>query len=663
MKPILFGKNATTFITNGIGRLDAISCSVTEEMNGQYELTLTIAETAAHASEIEMDSIIVAKTCHGGSEQPFRVYKITKPINGRFVVYAQHISYQLSYIPTMPFTVAASASACNSTLQALKTNAAETCPFSFWTDVTTVASYTQKTPASIRSRLGGVEGSVLDQFGGEYEWDGYTVKLHANRGKTTPDVTLRYGKNITDISQEEHISNTITGVCPFWAASDGSSVVTLPEKVVESSYAPQYPFKRTVPLDCSENWENAPTQTELRTYAQAYVNKAGIGIPTVSIKVSFVDLSETEEYKDKVQLQTVKLCDRIKVEFEKLGISTTAKVVKVTYDVLAERYTEIEVGTIRTSLAHTISSTAGAIDTALGKAIFAAQSATAWLTSSNGYVHAVKNQDGTWKELIFADTDDPSTWHNLLRINENGIGFSRDGGTTYSQAWTLDGVFNADFILAGTMVADRIRGGTLESIDKTAGTPNFQINMTTGLIQALKLAVDSPNFTLTSSGQLTANNATINGKIASGFDAGSWSCTVEIDDGQIDFLYNNNSVGHISGRYGEITISTAEEGSGYSSGIVIEAPNQSGNSVSIYRDYAHISVYDGVVRMNGDGAQIDLDSNGVHTWTDLDFDNVSNLMINGESGLDADVFVRMSNGNVGYLRFIKGILVYFNDNY
>ena len=65
MKPILFGKNATTFTTNGIGRLDAMSCSVTEEMNGQYELTMTIAETAAHASEIEMDSIIMAKTCHG----------------------------------------------------------------------------------------------------------------------------------------------------------------------------------------------------------------------------------------------------------------------------------------------------------------------------------------------------------------------------------------------------------------------------------------------------------------------------------------------------------------------------------------------------------------------------------------------------------------------
>ena len=439
MKPILFGKNDTTFTTNGLGRLDCLSCEVVEERNGMYELTLVIAETALHASEIEMSSIIVAKPSHGASLQPFRVYKITKPINGRFAVYAQHISYQLSYIPTMPFTVAASASACNSTLQALKSNAAETCPFTFWTNVTTVASYSQATPASIRSRLGGVEGSVLDQFGGEYEWDGYYVKLWSHRGLTVPAVTLRYGKNITDIEQEEAISNTITGYCPFWAASDGSAVVTLPEKVVESQYASQYPFKRTVPLDLSENWEEAPTRAQLRTAAQAQVNRDGIGVPTVSIKVSFIDLSETEEYKDLMTLQTVKLCDRINVQFEKLGISTTAKVFKTTYNVLKEKYISIEIGSVHTSLAHTISDTTGMIDTALNKALFATQSATAWLTSSNGYVHAVKNSDGTWKELIFADTDDPTTWHNLLRINENGIGFSHDGGSTYTQAWTLDG--------------------------------------------------------------------------------------------------------------------------------------------------------------------------------------------------------------------------------
>ena len=593
MKPILFGKNTTTFTTNGIGRLDAMSCSVTEEMNGQFELTMTIAETAAHASEIEMDSIIVAKTCHGGSEQPFRVYKITKPINGRFAVYAQHISYQLSYIPTMPFSIAASGTACNSTLQALKSNAAESCPFTFWTDVTTVASYTQKTPASIRSRLGGVEGSVLDQFGGEYEWDGYTVKLHANRGKTTPDVTLRYGKNITDISQEEHISNTITGVCPFWAASDGSSVVTLPEKVVESSYASQYPFKRTVPLDCSENWENAPTQAELRTYAQAYVNKAGIGIPTVSIKVSFVDLSETEEYKDKVQLQTVKLCDRIKVEFEKLGISTTAKVVKVTYDVLAERYTEIEVGTIRTSLAHTISSTAGAIDTALGKAIFAAQSATAWLTSSNGYVHAVKNSDGTWKELIFADTDDPTTWHNLLRINENGIGFSHDGGSTYSQAWTLDGkmvvggtacpsltVYDSNNNVLFQISNNGLEWNALNSSMTTAGVLSAKGATITGEIKAFGYPLNPLNKEC-----VIVNGGKISFKEGVQSDDTGGTATMEIHGGNI---YDPNYVGLYGYQYpigmqflnGELSLSARGGGSGVLGLIADEIVyvNTSGNS-------------------------------------------------------------------------------------
>ena len=626
MKPILFDKSATAFTSNGKGRLDPMQCEVVEERNGQFELTMTIAETAAHASEIEMDSIILAKTCHGGSEQPFRVYKITKPINGRFVVYAQHISYQLSYIPTMPFTVAASASACNSTLQALKTNAAETCPFTFWTDVTTVASYTQKTPASIRSRLGGVEGSVLDQFGGEYEWDGYTVKLHANRGKTTPDVTLRYGKNITDISQEEHISNTITGVCPFWAASDGSSVVTLPEKVVESQYASQYPFKRTVSLDCSENWENAPTQTELRTYAQAYVNKAGIGIPTVSIKVSFVDLSETEEYKDKVQLQTVKLCDRIKVEFEKLGISTTAKVVKVTYDVLAERYTEIEVGTIRTSLAHTISSTAGAIDTALGKAIFAAQSATAWLTSSNGYVHAVKNADGTWKELIFADTDDPATWTNLLRINENGIGFSHDGGTTYSQAWTLDGKMVVGGTACPSLTVYDSNNHILFQIDRDG------------------LEWNATYSSMTKAGVFTAENAIIKGELKTEYGA----LKTFVTGGKIDFYYGGDTI------YDEVGWISADSNSWGSSIDIVANDSLSISAPAIYINGTRAESSDTTFVRASNGQVMGIDfTNGLYTGYTLD----------GDEGVTASAFVRMSNGNVGLLQFTEGILTYFTDNY
>ena len=636
MKPILFGKNDTTFTTNGLGRLDCLSCEVVEERNGMYELTLVIAETALHASEIEMSSIIVAKPSHGANPQPFRVYKITKPINGRFAVYAQHISYQLSYIPTMPFTVAASATACNSTLQALKNNAAESCPFSFWTDVTTVASYSQQTPASIRSRLGGVEGSVLDQFGGEYEWDGYSVKLWSHRGLVTPSVSLRYGKNITDIEQEEEISNTVTGYCPFWVSGEGDQVVTLPEKVVESQYATAYPFKRTVPLDLSENWEEAPTEAQLRVAAQAQVNRDGIGIPTVSIKVSFVDLSETEEYKDVYSLQSVKLCDRINVQFEKLGISTTAKVVRTEYDVLKEKYISIEVGSVHTSLAHTISEQNGAIDTALSKALFATQSATAWLTSSNGYVHAVKNADGTWKELIFADTDDPTTWTNVLRVNENGIGFSHDGGTTYSQAWTLDG----KIVIGGTAAPSLTVYDNQQNI-------LFQTDNAGMMWDAVKSS-------MTKQGVLTAHDAILKDTLTFEDVYNNSTYKTEFSNAKINLYKDNVLKGDIDCAAGVTLEGAANE---------TVAVGRSSGEVTISVDYASADFQNGVIQLNGNGSMVTLTSNGVQTYGDLDFANVDDISINGDTAIDADVFVTMSNGNTGYLKFQHGLLTYFDDNY
>lgn len=470
MKPILFDKDDITFTSNGIGRLDCISCVVTEERNGQYELELELPEDALHADGIEMSSIIVVKPSQNASNQAFRVYKITKPFNGRFSVLAQHISYQLSYIPVMPFSVLASGTACADTLQGLKTNSAEDNPFTFWTDVTTVAPYNQTLPASLRQRLGGIEGSVLDQFGGEYEWDNYTVKLWRNRGVQTPQVTLRYGKNITDISQEEYISNTITGICPYWQDTEGTTVVTLTQKVVESPYATNYPFKRTIAVDFSQEFETAPSELQLLAKAEDYLDKEGIGIPTVSIKLSFVNLADTEEYKDIAPLQNVELCDRVSVQFEKLGISTNAKIVKTVYDVLAERYTSVEIGSVKPSLAQTISDTNGAIETTLDKAMYATKNATAWLTGSNGYVMAVKNSDGTWKELLFMDTDDAETAVNVLRINENGIGFSRNGvAGPYTQAWTMDG----KLVIGGTNVPSfSVMNESIEvlKIDKNAIT-------------------------------------------------------------------------------------------------------------------------------------------------------------------------------------------------
>ena len=535
MKPILFDKSSTAFNTNGLGTLDAITCIVTEERNGVFELEMSIAETSLHANEIEMTSIIVAKVPDKANKQAFRVYKITKPVNGVFTVFAQHISYQLSFIPTMPFAVTASASACNQTLQGLIANAVESCPFTFATDVTTVASYKQEVPASIRSRLGGVEGSVLDQFGGEYSWDNYSVSLLAHRGVTTPTVTLRYGKNITDLNQEENIESTITGIVPYWVSSDGETTVTLPEKSIDSQYASSYPFKRTVPYDFSMTWEEQPTEAQLRAKAQAYMNAAGVGVPKVSIKLSFIDLAKTEEYKAVAAMQQVKLCDIIGVYFEKLGISTTAKIVKVVYDVLAERYDSVEIGTLRSNLAGTINANSEGVQALANntRRMFSSYStqvselvdeATAWLTSGDGYVVATKDSNGNWKEILFMDTDDIDTATNVLRINQNGIGFSSTGvAGPYTQAWTLDG----KMVIGGTNAPSI-------TVYDNATPPNilFQIN-------ASGMQWNAANSSMTAAGVLTAVGAQLNNCTFE--STTSSNKRVYIASGRIVFGQNSNA--------------------------------------------------------------------------------------------------------------------------
>ena len=664
MKPILFDKSATTFTTNGLGRLNFIKCTVTEERNGQYILEGTIAEEELHASSLEMGSIIVAKPNQTSALQAFRVHKLVKPINGIYELAAQHISYQLSFIPTMPFSVTAASTACNSTLQALKSNAAESCPFTFWTNVTTVSSYKQTAPASIRSRLGGVEGSVLDQFGGEYEWDNYTVKLHSARGVQTPSVTLRYGKNITDLNQEEEINNVITGVCPYWMDSEGGNVVTLPEKTVDSSTASSYPFKRTVPLDLSSDWEEAPTQAQLRARAQAYVNSSGIGIPKVNIKVSFVNLSDTEEYKDIAALQTVSLCDYVTVQFEKLGINTQAKVVKTVYNVLLERYDSIEVGSLRSSLAGTISDQSAEIaavaDTTreMFKSYDATvqediDNATAWLTSSNGYVMARKDAYGNWKELFFMDTADASTAHNVLRINENGIGFSSNGVSgPYTQAWTLDG----KLVIGGTnvpsftvydssnnIIFQTSRSGTVWNSTNSSMSADGTISATSAVLASCTITNGSltiksgnttifsvsssgitwnlPNSSMTSSGTLTASNANINGVLTS---AGS-STTCKVQNGHIDFFLNSD----LNNRKSYIDANDPNN----PSALLIRTPTNNGisitNNVNSSYHYADISLgYSSAGYLSLEGK----DGIDVESGTFLNLTSKNDMALNSGSG-------------------------------
>lgn len=352
MIPILYNSNEYDFISLGIGGLnEATSCLVTEVRNGQYELEMVYPAEGRFYKELQYGRKIAAIPSDGASIQPFEIYRISRPINGLSTINAQHVSYQLNMIPTAPFT----ASNCADALAGLKTNAMESCPFTFWTDKTTEATYNQTEPSPIRTQLGGVRGSILDVYGGEYEWDKYTIKLHASRGQDNL-VEIRYGKNITDINQEENIATTYTGAVGMWKGQDSEQreIITYTSTPVQSEYIDNYPYHRTNVVDFSSDFQNAPDATTLREHTAAYVRN-NYGIPKVSLKVSFIPLWQTEEYRGLAALERVKLCDTVTVVFEKLGISTKAKITKTVYDVLLDRYKSIEIGDARGSITDRIS--------------------------------------------------------------------------------------------------------------------------------------------------------------------------------------------------------------------------------------------------------------------------------------------------------------------
>lgn len=334
MIPILFDKTETTFTSNGIGRLsDALSCIVTEERNGQYELKMVYPITGVHYSEITHSRIIFAQPAEGKNNQAFRIYKITKPSGGRVTVLAQHISYQLTNIITSPFEGAGPTEAA----AGMKNNASTTCPFTITTNITSATPFKIETPTSIRNAIGGMEGSFLELYGGEIEWDMYNVYINTARGSNRGKV-VSYGKNITSMQQEENIDKVITGIYPFYS---GDEYVELTEKVLTVQTTEIYPYQRIQSLDLTKYFGDVPSESELRERAQEYLTKNTLGIPRLTIKAAFIDEDNHVP---------VNLCDTVTVYYAPLGVSIQAEVVKLEYNVLLERYETMTVGSVQDSI-------------------------------------------------------------------------------------------------------------------------------------------------------------------------------------------------------------------------------------------------------------------------------------------------------------------------
>lgn len=437
MIPILFAPSATSFNTNGVGRLsDATECKVIEELNGQFELEMSYPMGGRYFKDIRYSSIIVAKPYQNGTIQAFRVYKISKPMSGKVKIYARHITYQLNFIPCSPFSGQSAATV----LANIKTAVAEYCPFNFTTDIDNKNSWMLYEPRVIRSFLLGEEDSIQTVYGGEFQWDNYNVRLLQNRG-SNKGVKIRYGKNLVDLTQEENIENTITGIYPIWK-SDGT-IVELPEKVLHSQNAANYPFLRTEVHDFTSEFDEMPSVEDLRKMAQLYVLKEDIGVPEIGLTVNFVNLSETSEYADVLELQSVNLGDTVTVEFPALEVSATQKVTKTEYDVLNERYTSITIGNSVKTVASTIEQQMNELSEKINAkdAHNSIDRATGVLNAgTRGHVIIARNDQGFANEIFFLDDENVAKAKNVLRINVNGIGFSSSGiRGPYYQSWTLDG--------------------------------------------------------------------------------------------------------------------------------------------------------------------------------------------------------------------------------
>lgn len=344
--------------SNGLGQIQPLSCTVTEELNGIYECEFTVLTTDKHYEDLK-NSGLIKVTVGDGSEQIFRVYFISEPINFVVTVKAQHISYDLSKIVVKPFTATGAVNIKNQ----LVSHILGSYPFTTWTDISnTTSTFTLDIPRSFRECLGGYEGSVLDVLRCEYEWDNLTVKMYARRGADN-GVRIAYGKNLTDFVQEQNNENVYDGVY-------GYAVVD------EVTYEASNYFNKTgattpkiLNVDFSSDYETGqvPTAADLLAKATTYAQNNPIEVPSVNIKIDFIPLWQTEEYKDILQLERVSLGDTVHVFFDKLNVEASSRVIKTVWNVLTNKYDSIELGDAKANMNTIINQTVNtAVDEKVG---------------------------------------------------------------------------------------------------------------------------------------------------------------------------------------------------------------------------------------------------------------------------------------------------------
>lgn len=485
-KPRLYEAGTQKFTSNGIGILvDAVECLVKQTF-GSTVLEMEYPVTGRFFKELTYQRIILAESEPQKDMQPFSIYRIVPSSSGSVKIYANHVCYDLQGKPVRPFT----ANTAQEAMEKLKSNAMEEHPFTFETDVDRNGTFALKQPTATWSALSGVEGSILDIFHGEYEFDHYTVRLKTRRGADR-GVHLRYGKNLQSLQQDANCAGCYTGIVPYWVdASTGDSVYAETVKA-EGNFG----YSRTIPVDFTSKFETKPTKEQLAEMGAKYIRDNDIGKPNVSLKVKFVPLEQTEELAHLALLELVQFGDTVRVWFPQLEVDVEARVAETTYDALRGRYKEVTIGKAKHTLTDLMVSQAKQIQkipqgTALQIAMM--QATAALLGAKGGAVrHLDTDGDGMPDTIYVADNADPAKAKNVWRWNYMGWGRSTTGvNGPFTMAATLEGGFVADFITTGNLNASLLKTGTLDA--EMVKVINLSAeSITTGKLSVDRLDVDN----------------------------------------------------------------------------------------------------------------------------------------------------------------------------
>lgn len=454
----IYESTETTFTHNGLATLQPSRCIVSEKLNGEYQLDLEHPiDAEGRWKHLAEDNLLRAPTPEG--DDLFRIYKDIETLSRIPRVQARHLSYDLLtdlVINNAPTDATATA--------ALQT-ALQGTGFTGTSDVSGLNSVRWVRKNRLACILGDEDNSIVSRWGGEAYRRQRRFDMQAQRGMDR-GVSIRYRKNLTGLELERDVTSVITRVMPTGLAEDGQTVLSLPEIYVDSPLIGNYfkPKEKHIHYgDIRLGEEGYETEEDVYAALHARVMAeydAGLDKPTVSGKISFVDLSQTTEYKHYRQLERIHLGDTVHIWHADLGIDTTARIVGYTWDALLERYISLEIGQPALTISAMIKQQNQQLlqqTTQRSDALQAAiDEATGIITSpGRSYVRFLPSLSNP-AEILIMDAPDPETASNVMRFNQAGWGLSTTGiNGPYATAATALGIV-ADSITTGLLNADKI---------------------------------------------------------------------------------------------------------------------------------------------------------------------------------------------------------------